>query len=144
MAKKDEGKFRAKHPQGATPDKNIAAHLRGVIREGTVHCAAAFVVAERLGIAPQEVGVTIDLLEAKIDECQLGLFGYGKERKKVTAAQSIPSAMEDAIMNALVDGRLPCRIAWDLARDHTVSRMSIAAACEKLGIRISRCQLGSF
>ncbi|MCX5852141.1 MAG: hypothetical protein NT072_08810, partial [Deltaproteobacteria bacterium] len=84
------------------------------------------------------------LLEAQIDQCQLGLFGYGKGKKKVKAAENVPPALHDAIMKSLVEGRLPCRSAWDLAEESAVSRMDIAAACETLGIRISRCQLGSF
>ena len=144
MSSKDKGKFAGKHPRGTVPDEKIAIHLRGQIMEGGIPCAAAFAIAGRLGITPQEVGVTIDLLEAPIDECQLGLFGYGKGKKKVKAAENVPPALHDAIMKSLVEGRLPCRSAWDLAEKSAVSRMDIAAACETLGIRISRCQLGSF
>ncbi|MCX5851392.1 MAG: hypothetical protein NT072_04970, partial [Deltaproteobacteria bacterium] len=63
MSSKDKGKFAGKHPRGTAPDEKIADAVRGKIMEGRIRCAAAFTIAGRLGITPQEVGVTIDLLE---------------------------------------------------------------------------------
>ena len=144
MSRKDKGTFTAKHPPGVVLDENTAVHLRKEIKGGGIPCAAAFKVAKRLGITPKEVGIAIDLLEVPIIFCQLGLFGYGEGKKKVKAAEHVPAAVADAIRKSLVEGKLPCNVAWDLARAHALSRLDIAAACEALGFKLSRCQIGSF
>jgi len=49
-----------------------------------------------------------------------------------------------AIRAALVDRRLPCASAWDIAKTFGVRKMVVSAACEALGIKIKPCQLGAF
>jgi hypothetical protein len=62
----------------------------------------------------------------------------------VTAAKSIMPAMRDAIETALENDQLPCAAAWRIADDQAMPRLSVANACEMLGIRIKPCQLGAF
>jgi hypothetical protein len=74
----------------------------------------------------------------------MGLFGYTPEKKVVTPKPPTHPDLEDAVRAALVNDRLPCRAAWEIAARLDVSKMSVSAACEHLGIKIKPCQLGAF
>ncbi|MGD1987495.1 MAG: hypothetical protein PVF30_13460, partial [Desulfobacterales bacterium] len=89
-------------------------------------------------------GKTADLLEMTLAKCQLGLFGYKPNKKIVKAKAPENSDLEKAIRDALIDGKLPCRKAWDIARRQDLSKMAISAVCEHLKIKIKPCQLGAF
>lgn len=52
--------------------------------------------------------------------------------------------LDPAIRSALVNGRLPCEDAFTLATKHHIPAGRIGEAADRLGIRISRCQLGLF
>jgi hypothetical protein len=104
----------------------------------------AFKIAETLQVSPSDVGKTADLLEMTLVKCQLGLFGYKPNKKIVKAKAPENSDLEKAIRDALIDGKLPCRKAWDIARSQDLSKMAISAVCEHLKIKIKPCQLGAF
>ena len=144
MTHEDAGHYAMKHPENTKPDPSIAEAVKKNISEGMVSCAAAFTIADELNVTPAQVGTTIDLLEARIAKCQLGLYGYGPQRRIVTAADAVLEELERDIRNLLTAGKLPCRSAWDIAGRHRIPKMNVSAACEKLGIKISTCQLGSF
>jgi hypothetical protein len=98
-----------------------------------------------MNIQPSEVGRALDLLEIRIIKCQLGLFGHEKgKRLIVKPAETVPQDLEEAIRAGLVNGRLPCVIAWEIAKRFNVPKMGITSACERLNLHISRCQLGAF
>jgi hypothetical protein len=137
-------KFSAKHGSGALADPTIKAEIEKKAGAGEIACAAAFQIADALGIPPAEVGKTIDLLEFRINKCQLGLFGYKPHKKAVQPKQPANQEMEDALRKALVDGKLACSDAWRIARGFNVPKMSVSGACEALGIKIKPCQLGAF
>jgi hypothetical protein len=137
-------KFSEKHGSGAQVDPAIKAEIEKKAGAGEVACAAAFQIADALGIPPAEVGKTIDLLELKINKCQLGLFGYKPDKKAVKPKKPASRQMEDAVRNALVDGKLACCDAWSIARRFNVPKMSVSSVCEALGIKIKPCQLGAF
>ena len=137
-------KFSEKHGSGAQVDPAIKAEIEKKAGAGEVACAAAFQIADTLGIPPAEVGKTIDLMELKINKCQLGLFGYKPEKKAVKPKKPASRQMEDAVRNALIDGKLACRDAWRIARRFNVPKMSVSSVCEALGIKIKPCQLGAF
>ena len=101
-------------------------------------------IAKEQRVAPEEAGRTLDLIEISIEKCLLGLFGYGPQKKIVRPAESVSAELEKAISANLTDGRLPCVKAWNIADTLHLSKMDVAAACEKLGMKISRCQLGAF
>jgi len=44
----------------------------------------------------------------------------------------------------LVDGKLPCAVAFKIARELKVSRQEVGEIADKLGIMIVNCQLGCF
>ena len=144
MTHEDAGHYAMKHPENTKPDERIAAAVKRNVSGGMISCAAAFKIADELKVTPAEIGTTIDLMEARIGKCQLGLYGYGPQRRIVTAADSVSEELEGDIRNLLTAGQLPCRSAWDIAGRHRIPKMNVSAACEKLGIKISTCQLGSF
>ncbi|UCD72142.1 MAG: hypothetical protein JSW70_03865 [Syntrophobacterales bacterium] len=141
----DESHYAGKHGAQKQLDQAIADAIRKRSVKGKLSCAAAFHIAEEVSVEPSEVGRTLDLLEVKIIKCQLGLFGH--ERGKhliVKAAEAVPPALERALRASLVDERLPCATAWEIAKRFDLPKMGITSACETLNIRIGQCQLGSF
>lgn len=143
MTHEDAGHYAEKH-KGVPLNEDIAAKVREKASGDSLSCGAAHVIANELNVSPAEVGVTMDLLEIRIEKCQLGLFGYGEKKRIVTPAEQVDPALEKAIKGKLVNGRLPCRAAWDLAEGFAMKKLDLANACEKLGLKINACQIGSF
>ena len=114
--------------------------------DGRLPCPGAFAVASRLGLEPRRAGEEATRRGIKISLCQLGLFGHATEGKGriVDAAIEVPPVVERALRSRLVQGKLPCRTAWDAAELLGLSRLEVANAAESLGIRIPACQLGCF
>lgn len=54
------------------------------------------------------------------------------------------ATLESDIRNSLIDGTLPCERAHRIATDLDLSPLAVGAAVDRLGLRISRCQLGLF
>jgi hypothetical protein len=125
-------------------DNRIAVAIQEQVREGTLRCAAAFHIAKELNVTPLAVGEAADELEVRLSHCQLGLFGYGEQKSIVEPAEQVSPELERAIREELVEGRLPCAAAWDIAARLDISRLDVANAVEKLEIRIGPCQLGAF
>ncbi len=144
MTSKDTGHYARKHPSDREIDQKVADAVKGRIMEDKISCAAAFKIAGDLKVSPREVGFTIDVLEIAITKCQLGLFGYDPDSKFVKPAESVSSELEDAIHQALVDHRLTCTAAWEIAERLGLGKMDVASACEALKIKIASCQLGTF
>ncbi len=129
--------------------ETIAAAIRERLdREGMLSCAAAFRIAEELEVQPLDVGRTADEIGVRLNRCQLGLFGYGPKaegrHKIVQPAEAVEPGLAQAIRDNLVEGKLPCRAAWEIASALRVSKMDVSAAAEALGIKIAHCQLGAF
>ena len=55
-------------------DDALAAAIRARLRDGRLPCAAAFAIAEELGIPRSEVGRAADALGIRLSRCQLGAF----------------------------------------------------------------------
>ncbi len=125
-------------------DDRIATAIQEQIREGTLHCAAAFHIAKELNVTPLAVGETADKLDARLSHCQLGLFGYGEQKSIVEPAEQVSPELESAIRDGLVEERLPCITAWKIAARLEIPKRHVANAAEKLEIRIRPCQLGAF
>ncbi len=136
--------YSAKHPPGTDPDPRIAAALQGVVKDGRVTCSEAIELADRLGIPPAEVGKTMDLLEHRIIECQLGIFGFEPEKKTLRAAASVSDELSARLQCAASEGRISCAACWETAAALGMERIAVAAACELLGFKIKPCQLGAF
>jgi len=131
-------------------DNRIAAAIREQTREGMLRCAAAFHIAEELNVMPSAVGETADVMEVRLSRCQLGLFGYGRPgrsgepKRVVKPAEEVSPKLEQAIREGLVEGRLPCAVAWEIASQFEMPKLHVANAAEKLDIRIGPCQIGAF
>lgn len=144
MARKSGKGFAGKHPAGRKIDPALAGAVRERAENGKITCAAAFAVSRAAGAPPAEVGFTIDSLDIRITECQMGLFGYRPRKKIVRPAGSVSEKMAAAIRGAMKENRLSCVSAWKLADEFGVGKMDVSAACEALKIKIGACQLGAF
>jgi hypothetical protein len=138
------GKYASKHPPGTRVDPAVESALREAIQDGGISCADAHRIAVLLAFPPSAVGVGIDLLDASILRCQLGLFGYTPHKRVIMPAESVAPELEAKIRDRLNNGALPCNEAWAIAASMNLSRMKVAAACEALSIRVKPCQLGAF
>ncbi len=52
--------------------------------------------------------------------------------------------LEARIKASLINGRLPCPAAFTIAKDLNLELKEVGKAVDKLGIRVSDCQLGLF
>ena len=147
MTHEDAGKFAAKHPPDTAPNEQIAKAIRGKSFGGALSCATAEKMSKELKVDMAEVGRTADLLEIKIKECQLGLFGWGdkpKHGKDIRATDSVPVEIKSAIEKAAVNGTVACAALWRIADQLSVKRKVVSAACDTLRLKIRPCQLGTF
>lgn len=144
MTLQGKGRFARKHGPGRKPIPEATEAVMESARAGEISCATAFGVAKGLRVSPAEVGLAMDCLDVAIVKCQLGLFGHGSQWRIVEPAEEVAVELRTAIRMDLVEGRLPCTNAWRIAADFDLPRMGVAAACERLGIRICACQLGAF
>jgi len=53
-------------------------------------------------------------------------------------------ALEEEMRASLVNGKLPCAVAFKIARKLKVTPRQIGDAANRLNIKISSCQLGCF
>ena len=144
MARKDKGHYAKKHPSDRKIDQKLAEAVQNRTSQGQISCAAAFKIVGDLEVSPPEVGFTIDVLEIRVTKCQLGLFGYNPPKGFVEPAESVSSDLENAVRKALVNDRLSCTAAWEIAERLGIGKMDVTAACEALKIKIASCQLGTF
>ncbi len=135
--------FTDKHAAGDQPDKTIADKIKMRVKSGCLPCAVAFDIAKEIGVSAAEVGKTLDLLNFRLAKCQLGLFGYGPEKKIVQPAESVAPNLKTAIEAALKNNRLPCASSWEIAARFKLRKMAVSNVCEALGIKIKPCQLGA-
>lgn len=129
--------------------ESIAEAIHQALVKGELSCVSAFIVAERLGVEPLQVGQEADALGVRLSKCQLGLFGYGPKaegkHRRVTPMQKVPPDLAEAIRLALgEDGKLSCAAAWHIADQLGIAKQRVSDAAEGLGVRIVHCQLGAF
>ncbi|MFO8088917.1 MAG: hypothetical protein R6U13_03705 [Desulfatiglandaceae bacterium] len=144
MTHEDRGHYAAKHEPGRRVPQELAEKIRSRCKNGELPCSVAFEIAEEEGFPPLEIGAAADLMEIPIVKCRLGLYGYKPDKKIVRPAPKVDPALESAIKESLVNGRLPCARAWAIADKFGIGKMDVSAASETLGIKIRPCQLGSF
>ncbi len=143
MGHLDKGHFAAKHKDHQLIG-DIADKIKSKTHHGSITCSAAHQISKALNVSPLEIGIQIDLLEFRITECQLGLFGYPNEKKRINPEIEIPAKLNARLEKEAIDGKLPCLSCWDIATDLKIKRLDIGSSCEKMNIRIKPCQLGSF
>jgi len=144
MAFREEKNFANKHKHKVIPDPLIKENVLERAKDGEISCAVAFEVEKELQVSSDKVGITIDLLNIKLIKCQMGLFGY-KPQKKIVKPENMENPdLKDAITDALVEGRLSCKSAWEISSRLDVPKLTLSKACEFWGIKINNCQLGAF
>ena len=144
MTREQGPKFSEKHAADTQMDPAVKQKIEDKTNNNEISCAVAFQIAEELKATPADVGKGIDLLDIRLVKCQLGLFGYRPGKKAVKPKSPQSRDLEEAIRQALVEKKLSCRAAWDIAHRSNLPKMAVSAACEALNIKIKPCQLGAF
>ncbi len=126
--------------QDALFRKTVTKHSNS----GELACKQAFAAAKALGTSPSVIGRYADEMGLKLTACQLGLFGYRPEKKIAAPAHPVNMHLAAAIEKNLVDGRLPCSAAFQIADNMSLKKMDVSGACEALEIKVKPCQLGAF
>jgi len=52
--------------------------------------------------------------------------------------------LEEKIKSSLVDGKLPCPVAFKIAKELKVSPQEVGKIADNLSVKICGCQLGCF
>ena len=125
-------------------NETIIDILKQASADNKITCAQAFAISQKQCIFPDLLGVAMNEAGIKICKCQMGLFGCGSGNKTVKPAENISGELEDLIFTYITDARLGCQEAWDIASELKIRKIDVASACEKLKIKINKCQLGAF
>lgn len=142
---KTRAEIRAQYPAGETPDKAISAKLEAAANaDKRIACLAAHKIAQELNCPPLNVGQTADLIEVRINRCQLGLFGHGKAAVTPLSKDDIDIETQSIVESAVSNGKIACKECWRLADHLNLSRLEMGALCNALEIKVSPCQLGAF
>jgi hypothetical protein len=59
-------------------------------------------------------------------------------------SEELLSELESVVKASLKDGYLSCPVAWGIARKSNVPKIVVGEITDRLGIRITNCQLGCF
>lgn len=144
MTHEDAGHYAAKHPQDSKADPQIVELVKQKLKDNHLSCTAAHDIAEKLSIAAALVGKNLDLMEARISKCQMGLFGYRPQKSIVKPAKHIDADLNDAIEKNIIDGRISCERCWEIAKQQGIRKIDVASACEAKQVKVNACQLGAF
>jgi hypothetical protein len=81
-------------------------------------------------------------------------FGETDRKKKSTRIQlqenpgelsnEVLSQLEDTVKASLKDGYLPCASAFKIAQEAQIPKVAIGGMTDKLGVRVTNCQIGFF
>lgn len=139
-------KYAEKHDAGAEPDPVLKQLLgmRPKTDKKELSCSLAMQLGQSARLNPAEVGRTLDILEYRVNLCQLGLFGHKPVSRILAAAkpgEEIASAVKAAIQP---DGGITCAAIWELAKALKLPKMTVASYCLHLKAKIKSCQLGAF
>jgi hypothetical protein len=144
MSVKQRKPYSQKHPPNWRPDPKIKNALISRGGGSEIPCAFAFEIAKSLGVAPEEIGRTADMLGIPLVKCQLGLFGYQPEKKIIRAEDTTDQELKDAVVGSTENNRLSCAVAWQLADRFNISKSMMGNVCQANGIQIKECRLGAF
>jgi len=126
------------------PNPELKKILLEKTKENELPCAVAFKISKDHGIPMDQIGIAADFLKIRLTKCQLGLFGYKPEKKIIKTTAMISKSLEGKIKVAISDGKISCKVAWQIASDLDINKLEIGNACETLSIKIRSCQLGAF
>lgn len=123
---------------------NFFTIVRERSSELKISCAEVFKIVNEYSVFPDLLGQCLTHEDIRITHCQLGLFGYENKKKIVEPAENVPEELENKIFSLLENGILPCAASWTIAGEMKMTKLEVASACEKLKIKIKKCQLGAF
>jgi len=126
------------------PNPELKKVLLEKARENELPCTVAFKISKDHRISPDEIGMAADFMKIRLIKCQLGLFGHKPEKKIVKNAATISKSLEEKIKSAAHDGKISCKVLWQIASDLDINKLKIGIACETMSIKIGPCQLGAF
>ncbi len=149
MSHQDAQHYAAKHAPDTATNPEIAAEIQQSVSQtatqGKMTCAQAHQIASNLGVSPAEVGKTLDLLEIRITQCQLGLFANRETSSSQVRLEDFQPALIASLETLKAAGEpLSCYHAWELATQQGLLKALVGAACDALQIKIVECQLGTF
>lgn len=127
----------------ASDKLDIVEIMKAESTDGKIACGKVFELIKKYSFFPDITGFTLTQNKIKLNLCQLGLFGY-PEGKNIINCEKVSEELEDKIYFYLEDGKLPCAAAWNIASELNIKKLEVTAACEKLGFKINKCQLGAF
>ncbi|MBU2489595.1 MAG: hypothetical protein KKA60_09415 [Proteobacteria bacterium] len=137
----------SREKKGYDPDVTVETVVGEALekrtQDKTLNCADAFAASKETGLSPRQIGAAADLMGLRLERCQMGLFGF-PGKKIVKPAKTVDPGLEKEIREAMVNDRLSCVSAWEIADRRGLARMDVASACEALDVRIKPCQLGAF
>ena len=81
-------------------------------------------------------------------------FGEADRKKKKTRihlqenpgelSNGVLLQLEDTVKVSLKDGYLPCAVAFKIAKEAQVPKVAVGEMTDRLGIRVTNCQIGCF
>ncbi len=144
MTHSDKGNYAGKHSKAAAVCETVVQAVRDMACNGSISCATAHSIAHTCAVSPEEAGRAIDAAEVRIAHCQLGIFKHSADMPAAPSELTLTPELEEYLSKRLVNGRLPCKDAWSIADRFNLNRLQIGTVCDRLGIKISDCQLGTF
>lgn len=145
MTHEDAGHYAKKH-QGVDINTTIKEKLNKSSEDNKISCPAVHLTAKELSVTPEEAGIQTDLLELRLNFCQLGLFGWEGEPsgKLLDKNIEISDILEQELKSIVKDNRITCLECWNIAKKLKLKKVNVASVCENNGIKIKKCQLGAF
>lgn len=144
MSEKKRKPFSRKHDPNLHPDPSIENEIKKRDAGREVSCALAFEIAEGMGVNPEDVGRTADMLDIPLIKCQLGLFGYKPDNKIIRAEDTTNMELKYAVIGSSDNSRLSCEKAWQIADQFNISKLMVGNMCQANRIKIKDCRLGAF
>jgi hypothetical protein len=59
-------------------------------------------------------------------------------------SNEVLSQLKDTVKASLKDGYLPCGVAFKIAKEAQVPKVAVGEMTDRLGIRVTNCQIGCF
>ncbi len=112
--------------------------------DGGLPCVAAWKIAGEVNISRQEMGTELNELGIRCYDCQLGSFGAKKATHEELAGKQANPVIAEEIGKSLTDGRLPCPVAFKIAKVLQVAPLEVGDTATIQKIKVNKCQLGFF
>lgn len=144
MSESKRKPYSQKHDPNLRPDSRIEKEMKKRDASREIPCALAFEIAEGLGVEPEDIGRTADVLDIPLVKCQLGLFGYQPDNKIIRAEDTTNREIKNAVIESSHNHRLSCEKAWQIADRFNISKRTVGNLCQANRIKIKDCRLGAF